>query len=98
MSFIRLEPRGQASKTMVYVTPLLAVVLTLLSGFILFMAMGFDPLKALHAFFVAPLTSVRGVGELVVKATQTGARITIIEDAPLLAAVGGVGALLRFKL
>ncbi|WP_434614135.1 ABC transporter permease [Azospirillum sp. B2RO_4] len=69
MSFIRLEPRGQASKTMVYATPLLAVALTLLSGFILFMAMGFDPLKALYAFFVAPLTSVRGVGELVVKAT-----------------------------
>jgi simple sugar transport system permease protein len=69
MSFIRLEPRGQASKTMVYATPLLAVALTLLSGFILFMAMGFDPLKALHAFFVAPLISVRGVGELVVKAT-----------------------------
>ena len=69
MRFIRLEPRGQASKTMVYATPLLAVALTLLSGFILFMAMGFDPLKALYAFFVAPLTSVRGVGELVVKAT-----------------------------
>ncbi len=69
MSFIRLEPRGQASKTMVYATPLLAVVLTLLSGFILFMAMGFDPLKALYSFFIAPLTSVRGLGELVVKAT-----------------------------
>lgn len=69
MSFIRLEPRGQASKTMVYVTPLLAVALTLLSGFILFLAMGFDPLKALYSFFVAPVTSVRGVGELVVKAT-----------------------------
>ncbi|KAA0582919.1 ABC transporter permease [Azospirillum sp. Sh1] len=69
MSFIRLEPRGQASKTMVYATPLLAVALTLLSGFILFMAMGFDPLKALYSFFVAPLTSVRGLGELVVKAT-----------------------------
>ncbi|BAI72749.1 simple sugar transport system permease protein [Azospirillum sp. B510] len=69
MSLIRLEPRGQASKTMVYVTPLLAVALTLLSGFILFMAMGFDPLKALYSFFVAPVTSVRGVGELVVKAT-----------------------------
>nr|WP_295829193.1 ABC transporter permease [uncultured Azospirillum sp.] len=69
MSLIRLEPRGQASKTMVYATPLLAVALTLLSGFILFMAMGFDPLKALYSFFVAPLTSVRGVGELVVKAT-----------------------------
>ena len=69
MSFIRLEPRGQASKTMVYVTPLLAVALTLLSGFILFLAMGFDPLKALYSFFVAPVTSVRGLGELVVKAT-----------------------------
>jgi simple sugar transport system permease protein len=69
MSLIRLEPRGQASKTMVYATPLLAVALTLLSGFILFLAMGFDPLKALYSFFVAPVTSVRGVGELVVKAT-----------------------------
>ncbi|KAA0583559.1 ABC transporter permease [Azospirillum sp. B21] len=69
MSLIRLEPRGQASKTMVYVTPLLAVALTLFSGFILFLAMGFDPVKALHAFFIAPLTSVRGLGELVVKAT-----------------------------
>ncbi|PWC96127.1 ABC transporter permease [Azospirillum sp. TSO5] len=69
MSFIRLEPRGQASKTMVYATPLLAVALTLFSGFILFMAMGFDPLKALYSFFIAPLTSVRGLGELVVKAT-----------------------------
>ncbi len=69
MSHIRLEPRGQASKTMVYATPLLAVALTLLSGFILFLAMGFDPVKALHAFFIAPLTSVRGLGELVVKAT-----------------------------
>ncbi|KAA0598329.1 simple sugar transport system permease protein [Azospirillum lipoferum] len=69
MSFIRLEPRGQASKTMVYATPLLAVALTLLSGFILFLAMGFDPLKALYSFFVAPVTSVRGLGELVVKAT-----------------------------
>ncbi|ANC91933.1 ABC transporter permease [Azospirillum humicireducens] len=69
MSLIRLEPRGQASKTMVYATPLLAVALTLLSGFVLFLAMGFDPVKALHAFFIAPLTSVRGLGELVVKAT-----------------------------
>ncbi|WP_372397193.1 ABC transporter permease [Azospirillum sp. HJ39] len=69
MSLLRLEPRGQASKTMVYATPLLAVALTLLSGFILFLAMGFDPLKALYAFFVAPVTSIRGVGELVVKAT-----------------------------
>ena len=36
--------------------------------------------------------------ELVVKARQTGAKIRFIEDASLLADVGGVGALLRFKV
>ncbi|MGQ9369721.1 ABC transporter permease [Azospirillum sp. ST 5-10] len=69
MSVVRLEPRGQASPAMVYLTPLLAVGLTLASGFVLFWLMGFDPLDALYAFFVQPVTSLRGVGELVVKAT-----------------------------
>jgi len=36
--------------------------------------------------------------ELVTKAQQTGARIRFIEDPNLLANVGGVGALLRFKI
>jgi len=35
---------------------------------------------------------------LVAKARQTGARVTFIEDAALLAEAGGVGALLRFRL
>ncbi len=69
MSLIRLEPRGQASQAMVYATPLLAVLLTLLSGFVLFLLLGFDPMKALHAFFVDPVSSKRGIGELIVKAT-----------------------------
>ena len=40
---------------------------------------------------------VRLADELVGKAKQTGARITFIEDAELLADYGGVAALLRFK-
>ncbi|MBS1819663.1 MAG: host attachment protein [Acidobacteria bacterium] len=36
--------------------------------------------------------------ELIAKARQTAARITIVQDGSLLEAVGGVGALLRFKL
>ena len=36
--------------------------------------------------------------ELVTRAQQTGARIRFIEDANLLADVGGVGALLRFRI
>ena len=40
----------------------------------------------------------RVANELVVSARQTSAKIRFIEDAALLAAVGGVGAFLRFKL
>jgi peptide subunit release factor 1 (eRF1) len=36
--------------------------------------------------------------ELVTRAQQTGARVRFIEDASLLESVGGVGALLRFRL
>lgn len=35
---------------------------------------------------------------LVTRARQTGARVTFIEDAALLAGVGGCGALLRYRL
>lgn len=40
----------------------------------------------------------RTADDLIAKAHQTAARVTIIRDAELLAPVGGVGALLRFKL
>jgi general nucleoside transport system permease protein len=66
---IRLEPRGQASRPMLYLTPLLAVVLTLVAGFILFAALGFDPARGIYAYFIDPVTTKRGVGELIVKAT-----------------------------
>jgi peptide subunit release factor 1 (eRF1) len=41
---------------------------------------------------------VRLSDELVTRARQTGARITFIEDTSLLADVGGVAALLRFRI
>ena len=37
-------------------------------------------------------------GELIARAEQTSARIRFVEDASLLADVGGVGALLRFRI
>lgn len=40
----------------------------------------------------------RAADELIVKARQTAAKIRIIQDASLLAPIGGVGAFLRFKL
>jgi len=66
---VKLESRGEINNTMIYLTPLLAVALTFVSGFVLFAVLGQDPLEALYTFFVSPLTTVYGVSELFVKAT-----------------------------
>ncbi|MEQ1613306.1 MAG: ABC transporter permease [Hyphomicrobiaceae bacterium] len=66
---LRLEPRREPSQAMVYATPFIAVALTLVAGFLLFAAMGRDPLQAMFLIFVKPLTSLNGLAELTVKAT-----------------------------
>ena len=53
---------------MVYITPLLALGLTLLSGLILFTALGINGIDALKAFFIDPLTDAYGRSELLLKA------------------------------
>jgi simple sugar transport system permease protein len=54
---------------MFYLTPLLAVLLTLAAGTMLFAALGKPPLRALSLIFITPLTTLRGLAELTVKAT-----------------------------
>jgi simple sugar transport system permease protein len=53
---------------MLALSPLLAAALTLAAGFVLFLALGQKPGAALHAFFVAPLNSLNGLAELLLKA------------------------------
>ncbi len=52
-----------------YLSPLLAAALTILVGYALFSALGRDPLAALHAFFVRPVSTANGVAELLLKAS-----------------------------
>src|SRR5919106_144539 len=66
---LRIEARGQASRRMLWLTPLLAIALTVVSGFCLFALLGHDPVAALYHFFVSPVTSAYGIAELIVKAT-----------------------------
>lgn len=66
---LRLEPRREPSRAMFYLTPFLAIVLTLLAGIVLFEILGKPPLQAIYMIFVTPLTSLRGVAELLVKGT-----------------------------
>lgn len=66
---LKLEVRPQPSKVWSYASPLLALVITVVIGVILFAALGKDPVRGLQVFFVEPLKSWYAVGELMVKAT-----------------------------
>ncbi len=65
----KLIKRQAPSTTMVYLSPVLALLLTLAASIILFIIMGVSPSAALHAFFVEPISSGYGLSELMVKAT-----------------------------
>ncbi|MBL0952081.1 MAG: ABC transporter permease, partial [Pseudomonas sp.] len=65
---LSLEPRGQESRPMLWLSPLLAAVLTLVSGVLLFTLLGHDPLETLHTLLIAPVSDWYGVSELLVKA------------------------------
>ncbi|MFJ7109096.1 ABC transporter permease [Pseudomonas sp. NPDC098740] len=65
---LSLEPRGQQSRLMLWCSSLLAAVLTLGCGSLLFIALGHDPLLTLHTLLIAPVSDLYGVSELLVKA------------------------------
>lgn len=65
---IELEKRAQPSGLFTLVSPVLALVLTLVFGGLMFWALGKDPLFALYSFFIAPLTEVWSLHELAIKA------------------------------
>lgn len=64
---LRVEPRRESSRKLLYLSPVLAVLLTVVTGFFLFLAMGHDPLAALYHFGVSPLLTVYGLSELLLK-------------------------------
>ena len=66
---IRLEQRGERSRIMIYSSPLIAVILTFLSGMILFSALGVNAFDAIYTFFISPISDLSGLAELFVKAT-----------------------------
>jgi general nucleoside transport system permease protein len=65
----RLEKRAAPSTVMRFAAPLIAAVAMLATGFMIFALLGKNPLNALELFFVEPLNSLYGWGELLLKAT-----------------------------
>ncbi|HET7097836.1 MAG TPA: ABC transporter permease [Casimicrobiaceae bacterium] len=66
---LRLEARGEPSPAMRFATPFVAAALTFVSGFVLFAALGKNPLEGIRVFFVSPLKDAYGVAELLLKAS-----------------------------
>jgi general nucleoside transport system permease protein len=64
-----LEKRAERSNTIALVSPLIAIGLTIVTMVILFAILGKNPLLALHAYFIAPLTDGYSLQEIAVKAT-----------------------------
>ena len=64
----KIEPRAQPSRLMGYLSPVIALALTLFTGVIFSLLAGLNPLAAFHAFFIAPVEDLYGLGELGVKA------------------------------
>ncbi|RDU99129.1 ABC transporter permease [Trinickia dinghuensis] len=65
----RLEARPTPSRAMRLAVPIIAALLTLAIGFLIFGLVGRDPVQAMRAFFIDPLSDVNGWSELLLKAS-----------------------------
>jgi simple sugar transport system permease protein len=65
----RLERRANPSALMRIASSPLAALAMLLTGFLVLGALGKDPLAAFKVFFIEPVSSLYGIGELLLKAT-----------------------------
>jgi simple sugar transport system permease protein len=66
---LKLEGRAEPSRLMGWLAPLFAAALTIVVGFVLFSALGRNPLQAFYTFFVHPVRDLNGVAELLLKAS-----------------------------
>ncbi len=64
----QIEPRLEQSRAIRTLAPLIAVVLTVLVGAVMFAALGVDPLAALASFFLHPVDTLPELGDIGVKA------------------------------
>ena len=66
---IKIVKRDDISRSIFFLTPVLAIILTLFSGALIFYLLGFKPIEALKFFFIVPINNVYGFSELLLKAT-----------------------------
>jgi general nucleoside transport system permease protein len=67
--FFTLVKRPERSRLMSWLSPVLALALTVITGAIIFALRGDDPVAALTAYFIEPLSSSWSIEQLIVKAS-----------------------------
>jgi general nucleoside transport system permease protein len=65
---LRFEPRAERSRLMVWLSPIIALALTVLTAMIVFASAGLNPFQSAITFFFAPVGDLYGFGELLIKA------------------------------
>ncbi|MDI1258718.1 ABC transporter permease [Aquabacterium sp.] len=65
----KLEARAQPSRLLMVGSPVIALLITVLVGSLLFVALGKNPVDGLRMFFFEPIKSVYSLTELTIKAT-----------------------------
>lgn len=65
----KLEARSKPSVMMGYLSPVIALALTLLTGLLIFALLGKSPIEGFFTFFIRPVKDFHGVAELMLKAT-----------------------------
>lgn len=69
MKWIRIEARQEPDPLMRFVSPALAVALTVLAGLLVFALLDKDPVEGFKVFFLNPLRDTYALSELLLKAT-----------------------------
>jgi general nucleoside transport system permease protein len=68
LMLIKLEPRSVPSRNWQILSPVVALLATVIVGIFLFTLLGKSPIIALKTLFISPLSSFYGITELAVKA------------------------------
>ncbi|MFV8816312.1 ABC transporter permease [Haliea sp. E17] len=66
---MRIERRAAPATHMQYLSPLVALLATLVTGALIFALLGQQPGAVMYAFFIAPVRDLYGISELLLKAT-----------------------------
>ena len=66
---IALEPRPEPSRAMAWLSPVIALAITVVVAAALFVALGRDPVAGLRVFLWEPLNGARALSEVALKST-----------------------------